>query len=75
VAARGGVEPMTFRTDNIHLTNHAPLTMDAMNEEEVSQWIYYTRELLKVIRAQMGSKCNSCLIKICRQEEHGFDTH
>ena len=28
VAARGGVEPTTFRTegtDNIHLTNHAPI--------------------------------------------------
>ena len=28
VAARGGVEPTTFRTegtDNIHLTNHAPV--------------------------------------------------
>src|SRR6218665_592620 len=25
VAARGGVEPTTFRTDNLHLTNHAPI--------------------------------------------------
>ena len=24
VAARGGVEPTTFRTENLHLTNHAP---------------------------------------------------
>ena len=24
VAVKGGVEPTTFRTDNLHLTNHAP---------------------------------------------------
>src|SRR6218665_3621548 len=36
-AARGGVEPMTFRTegiDNIHLTNHAPYFIVSLSREE-----------------------------------------
>ena len=32
VAARGGVEPTTFRTDNIHLTNHAPINRSWADE-------------------------------------------
>jgi len=41
VVARGGVEPTTFHTENLHLTNHAPDIKDPIQSllNSANLWI------------------------------------
>ena len=56
VAARGGVEPTTFRTEgthNLHFTNHAPGKRNVLRSLQTEDTIFWGSNPPKVLKPRM----------------------